>query len=139
MRYHDGTMRDHAQDTTFGELVATELDGDNEFRAEWLRLAPARQFAVMLIEYRSDHGLTQRQLAGTLGVSQSRVAKLESGERNPDFDTIVATVEKLGTEYCVDVGPAAYEPKLVTKGTRTSGQVVRHGNVAVVTASAARG
>ena len=139
MSYHGRTMTRQAQNTTFGELIADELDHDDDFRAEWLRLAPARQFAVMLIEYRADHRLTQRQLAAVLGLTQPRIAKLESGEQNPDFDTIVATVDKLGTEFCLDVGPARYEAKLVTKGARTSGQVVRHGNVAVVTASAARG
>jgi len=132
-------MTERRQDTTFGTLVADELNRDENFRSEWLRLAPARQFAVMLIEYRADHGLTQRQLADVLGVTQPRIAKLESGEQNPDFDTIVATIDKLGTEFCLDVGPSRYQAKLVTKGARTSGQIVRHGNVAVVTASAARG
>jgi len=125
-------------DKSFGELVADEIAHDDEFRAEWLRLAPARQFAVMLIGYRSDHALSQRQLAELLGVSQPRVARLESGEQNPDFETIIATVDKLGTEFCLDVAPAQYDAKLVTKGARTHGTVVRHGNVSVVAASTQR-
>jgi DNA-binding XRE family transcriptional regulator len=125
-------------DLTFGEIVGAELNADEDFRGEWLRLAPARQFAVMLVGYRADNGLSQRALASQLGVSQPRVAKMESGEQNPDFDTIVATVEKLGTEFVLDVGPAQYEAKLVTKGARTSGAVARHGNVAVLTASTSR-
>ena len=132
-------MREGQHNTTLGELIADELEGSEDFRADWLRLAPARQFAVMLIEYRADHGLSQRTLADRLGVSQPRVAKMESGEQNPDFETIIATVDKLGTEFVLDVAPARYEAKLVTKTARTSGAVVRHGNVSVVTASAARG
>jgi DNA-binding XRE family transcriptional regulator len=125
-------------DVSFGEIVDEGLNSDDDFRRDWLRLAPARQFAVMLIGYRSDHGLSQRALAEELGVSQPRVAKMESGEQNPDFDTIVATVERLGTEFVLDVGPAQYDAKLVTKGAKTSGAVARHGNVSVVTASASR-
>ena len=114
------------------------LNSDDDFRREWLRLAPARQFAVMLIGSRADRELSQRALAEKLGVSQPRVAKMESGEQNPDFDTIVDTVERLGTEFVLDVGPAQYEAKLVTKSAKTSGAVARHGNVSVVTASAPR-
>jgi DNA-binding XRE family transcriptional regulator len=130
--------RRKSNDVSFGELVGEELNSDDDFRREWLRLAPARQFAVMLIGHRADHGLSQRALAEKLGVSQPRVAKMESGEQNPDFDTIVATVERLGTEFVLDVGPSQYEAKLVTRGAKTSGAVARHGNVSVVTASASR-
>jgi DNA-binding XRE family transcriptional regulator len=125
-------------DVNFGEFVGKEANSDEDFRRDWLRLAPARQFAVMLIGYRADHDLSHRALAEKLGVSQPRVAKMESGEQNPDFDTIVATVELLGTEFVLDVGPAQYEAKLVTKGAKISGAVARHGNVSVVTASAGR-
>lgn len=99
-------------------------------------LAPARQFAAMPIEYRADHALSQRALAEMLGVSQPRVARMEAGEQNPDFDTIIATVNTLGTEFMFDVAPAEPGARLVTKGAQTSGAVVRHGNVAVTTASA---
>lgn len=132
-------MTDQPELTTFGELIGNELAQDDDFRAEWLRLAPARQFAVMLIGYRADHELSQRQLGEQLGVSQPRIAKMESGEQNPDFETIIATVGKLGTEFCFDAAPARYEAKLVTKKARASGAMVRHGEVAVVTASAPRG
>jgi DNA-binding XRE family transcriptional regulator len=124
------------RDVTFGEIVAEELSRDDDFRREWQRLAPARQFAAMLIEYRADHALSQRALAEKLGVSQPRVARMESGEQNPDVDTIIATVDTLGTEFVLDVAPADADARLVTKGARTSGAVVRHGNVSVTTASA---
>jgi hypothetical protein len=80
-----------------------------------------------------------RQLGPKLGppitVSQPRIARMESGEHNPDVDTIIATVDKLGTEFVLDVAPAERGARLVTKGAQTAGAVVRHGNVAVTTAS----
>ncbi|WP_187369443.1 helix-turn-helix transcriptional regulator [Baekduia soli] len=123
-------------DVSFGEFVAEELNEDEGFRRDWQRLAPARQFAAMLIEYRADHGLSQRGLGEKLGVSQPRVARMESGEQNPDVDTIIATIEKLSTEFVLDVGPADTDATLVTKGARSSGAVISHGNVSVTTASA---
>jgi DNA-binding XRE family transcriptional regulator len=131
-------IRHRSGDVSFGELVDAELNSNDDVQRAWLRLAPARQFAVMLIGYRTDHGLSQRALAEKLGVSQPRIAKMESGEQNPDFETIVATVEQLGTEFVLNVGPVQYEAKLVTKGAKTSGAVARHGNVSVVTASTSR-
>lgn len=127
---------DHA-DTTFSALIEDEM-ADEDFREEWLRLAPARQFAVMLIGYRADHELSQRELGQVLGVSQPRVARLESGEQNPDFETIIATVGALGTEFCIDVAPASSGATLLTKSARTHGALVRHGDVSVVTASTPR-
>lgn len=56
-------------------LVAEEQPVD-PFKAEWQRLAPAREFAATLLRYRAVHKLSQRALAERLGVSQSRVVKL---------------------------------------------------------------
>jgi len=123
------------RDPGLGKLLEREQAQSKEFRADWLRLAPARQFAAMLVGYRADHGLSQRALAESLGVSQPRIARMESGEQNPDFETIVSVVGKLGTEFMLDVAPAGTEARLVTKGARTGGSVVTHGDVAVVTAS----
>lgn len=123
------------RDVNLEELLEDEQAGSGEFRSEWLRLAPARQFAAMLVGYRADHSLSQRELAEKLGVSQPRVARMESGEQNPDFETIMGAVGALGTEFVVDVAPAGAETCLVTKSARKDGSVVAHGDVAVVTAS----
>lgn len=134
MSYHQVVARHH--DTGLEALLAVEHRDDEDFRAEWLRLAPARQFAAMLVGYRADHNLSQRQLGQVLGVSQPRVARMESGEQNPDFETIVAVVALLGTEFCLDVAPAGADARLVTRGASRIGSVVSHGGVSVVTASA---
>jgi DNA-binding XRE family transcriptional regulator len=120
---------------SFEEFLEGEFRRDPEFRAEWQRLAPARAFAAMLIGYRSDHGLTQRQLAARLGISQPRVAKLESGEHNPGIDTIVNAVRTLGVEFCLDVAPAGSKSTFVTARARKRG-TVDHDEVAMVVAAA---
>jgi ribosome-binding protein aMBF1 (putative translation factor) len=119
---------------TFGELVAEEQLADPSFRAEWQRLAPAREFAASLLRYRAEQGLSQRALAAKLGISQPRVAKLESAEHNPEIDTIIRAVRRLGIEFALDVAPADRKPALVTARARRSG-TVEHDDVAVVVAS----
>ena len=92
---------------TFDALLAEEQLADPSFKAEWQRFAPAREFATALLRYRAEHKLSQRGLAKKLGVSQPRVVKLESGEHNPEVDTIINAVRRLGIEFCLDVAPRA--------------------------------
>lgn len=119
---------------TFGELVAEEQLADPSFRAEWQRLAPAREFAASLLRYRAEQELSQRALAAKLGISQPRVAKLESAEHNPEIDTIIRAVRRLGIEFALDIAPADRKPALVTARARRSG-TIEHDDVAVVVAS----
>jgi Helix-turn-helix. len=119
---------------TFGSLVAEEQIADPSFRAEWQRLAPAREFATTLLRYRAEHELNQRELAQQLGVSQPRVVKLESGEHNPEVDTIIKAVRRLGIEFVLDVAPVSRKPALVTARAQKHG-AVEHDDVSVVVAS----
>jgi DNA-binding XRE family transcriptional regulator len=103
---------------THDELLAAELAADPEFAAEWERLAVARMLAVALIRYRSEHDLSQRALAAKLGVSQPRIVELESGEKNPTFDTIAKIAAATGLEFAIDIAPAGRAPQLVGKAVR---------------------
>jgi transcriptional regulator with XRE-family HTH domain len=121
-------------DKTFDALVTEEQLADPSFRAEWQRLAPAREFAATLLRYRAEHKLGQRALAEKLGVSQPRVVKLESGEHNPEVDTIINAVRQLGIEFVLDVAPASRKPALVTARAQRRGAIA-HDDVSLVAAS----
>lgn len=121
---------------SFNKLLAEEFVADPSFRAEWQRLAPARKFAAVLIRYRAEHDLNQRQLAKRLGVSQPRIVKLESGEHNPDVSTIINAVRRLGIEFCLDVSPAGRKPALITVRALQD-EPIDHDDVSVVAASSA--
>jgi DNA-binding XRE family transcriptional regulator len=123
-----------ASGKNFDALVAEEQLADPSFKAEWQRLAPAREFAATLLRYRAEHKLSQRALAEKLGVSQPRVVKLESGEHNPGVDTIINAVRRLGIEFLLDVSPASRRPALVTARAQKHGGVA-HDDVSVVAAS----
>lgn len=97
-------------------------------------LDAARLLAATLLRYRAEHGLSLRVLAERLGVSQPRVVKLESGEHNPEVDTIINAVRRLGIEFVLDVAPASRKPALVTARAQKSGAIA-HDDVSVVAAS----
>jgi DNA-binding XRE family transcriptional regulator len=97
------------------EVLATALEADPKFAAEWERLALARMVAARLIAYRCENGLSQRELAKCLGVSQPRVVELESGEKNPQIETLVKISATTGIEFAFDVVPVGQEPTLVRK------------------------
>jgi DNA-binding XRE family transcriptional regulator len=114
------------------ELLAEDLAADVEFRAEWQRTALAREVAAELVRYRAERGLSQRALAVQLGVSQPRVVELESGERNPRIETLIAIARATGLEFTIDIGPAARAGRGVTKALRDRHPAVIHGDVSVV-------
>ena len=103
---------------THEELLSAELAADPGFAAEWERLSLARMLAAPLVGYRYDHGLSQRALAERLGVSQPRVVELESGEKNPQIETLVKISAATGLEFAIDVAPLGQEPKLVGKAVK---------------------
>ena len=110
--------RDPKTLTTGETLLSTELAADAEFAEEWERLAVARLVAAELVRHRAENGLSQRALAATLGISQPRVAELESGEKNPTFDTIAKIAAAIGSEFAIDIAPAGSAPRLVGKAVR---------------------
>jgi DNA-binding XRE family transcriptional regulator len=103
---------------THEELLGAELAADPEFAAEWERLALARAVAVGLIGFRSDNDLSQRELAELLSVSQPRVVELESGEKNPQIETLLKIAAATGLEFAIDIAPVGRQPKLVAKAVR---------------------
>lgn len=57
--------------------------------------------SLKIINYRIDNDLSQKQLADKLGISQSMVSKLESGEYNPTVEQLWKISKKLGWNFKV--------------------------------------
>jgi predicted XRE-type DNA-binding protein len=97
-----------AQDTRLREQVEVRL---NELRLE-------QQLAAL----REARGLSQRQVARLVGVSQPAIAKLESGTvKNLQLKTLVRMVTALGGRLQVEIVP----PSRAKGGTRRG--LMRHG------------
>jgi DNA-binding XRE family transcriptional regulator len=110
-----------ANQVPYSELLKSLLDADPELAEEWERLVLARHVAAELIRYRSKNGLSQRALAERLDVSQPRVVELESGEKNPQFETLAHIVAVTGIELAISLVPMGADPKLVGQAVKGSG------------------
>lgn len=116
------------------ELLAAELAADPEFAADWERLSLARMVATCLVGYRADNELSQRGLARLLGVSQPRVVELESGEKNPQVETLVKISAATGLEFAIDIAPAGKAPRLVGDAV-TNGRAHVYAGASILVAS----
>ena len=115
------------------DVLAEELT-DPEFRAIWEEQAPARALALLLMQHRADHGLTQSALARKLGMKQPAVARLETGEHTPTIATLVRIADALGIEFLIDIKPAdkqhswvsarAEEARVIERATTPNGSEV---------------
>jgi ribosome-binding protein aMBF1 (putative translation factor) len=81
------------------DQVIEEHRGDREFRAEWDRTAFARTVANQVVRYRTEHGLSQRELATIVGLAQPQIARLERAERQPSFETLAKLTGATGLEF----------------------------------------
>jgi|HubBroStandDraft_4_1064222.scaffolds.fasta_scaffold772486_1 ribosome-binding protein aMBF1 (putative translation factor) len=89
---------------TTGEVLADALR-DQAFRREWQRTALAGAVALRLVEYRAEHGLSQRALAAKLGMKQPAIARLEAGDHTPSIDTLVRLSRGLGMRFRLEISP----------------------------------
>jgi transcriptional regulator with XRE-family HTH domain len=121
---------------THEEVLAEHLDADPEYRRGWERTALARALAVKVIAYRAEHGLSQTALAKRLQMSQPAVARLESGEHNPTFPTLLRISDALGIELAIDITPSGHEPQLIgSRARRNARESFQGDGYAVVVAA----
>jgi len=78
------------------EHVRELIAADPELQAEYERLAPRWEAITALIRARLAEGLTQRQLADRMGVSQAVVSRLESAEHSPRLESLQRAADALG-------------------------------------------
>lgn len=87
--------------------VRAELELDEEAVAQERDRLQAVTRAYRLAEIRKEQGLTQREVAKQLHVSQARVSRLEQGQmERAELATVQAYVEALGghVEVVADFG-----------------------------------
>lgn len=100
---------------------------DPRIRAEWERTALARWLAVEVAHYRAEHDLSQRQIAERIGVHQSDVARMESGEHTPTLERLIRVCKGLDLELTIDIRPEKRPAKLLKKRALQAGSVTLGG------------
>ncbi|MBQ4144443.1 MAG: helix-turn-helix transcriptional regulator [Thermoguttaceae bacterium] len=78
------------------ERYLSERMRDPEFREEYEALEPKYALIRQLIEIRREQNLTQAELARRIGIQRSHLARLESGDFNPTFQTLQKIAKGLG-------------------------------------------
>jgi transcriptional regulator with XRE-family HTH domain len=76
------------------------------------------QIAGQVVEQRRARGLSQAELAGMVGTTQSAIARLESGGRPPRIDTLLRIANALDCELAVELRPRTQPAIRGSGGTR---------------------
>lgn len=92
--------------TTFREHLKEQMK-DPAFREAWDESELSYQVARTLIKLRLDLDLTQEELARRAGVTQSVIARLESGRHLPSLRSLDRIAKKPGLGVRLDLVPRA--------------------------------
>ena len=93
-----------SESKTGDQLLVDDLR-DPEVVGELARTAVANQLAILVIQYRVEHGLTQTALARQLGMRQPAIARLEAGDHEPSVAMLARLANKLGITLRLDLSP----------------------------------
>ena len=80
-----------------------DLLKDPATRAAYEARRPAYELASMLIDIRTRLGITQRQLAARAKMTQPEIARLESAQVHPTWETVSRILGAVGAELDVKV------------------------------------
>ena len=90
--------------TAVMKWVEEQLDQDSSLRQQVDEMLSEMRIEQDLLALRLQKGVSQRQLAKTLGVSQPAIAKIESGKaRNLELKTLLRYAAALGGSLKVEV------------------------------------
>jgi transcriptional regulator with XRE-family HTH domain len=99
---------------------------DPEFAAAVEAELQAMQIEQQLVALRNASGLSQRQLAARLGVTQPVIAKLEAGKsRNIGLQTLVRAVKAMNGRITVSITSPGPRVRTGRKRTVTKHRVAR--------------
>ncbi len=89
-----------------GETHLRELlERDGRFRQVWEANRAKRELGMLVLDFRLERGLSQRELASRVGTSQNRIYLIENGEANPTLETLQRLSEVLG--FALEIRPGA--------------------------------
>lgn len=88
---------------TAEEIHERDMREDPEYASEYERTRFANEVAIMVLKYRTEHGLSQSQLGRILGMRQPHIARLESGEHEPSLSTLARLSSVLGIGFDIEV------------------------------------
>ena len=82
--------------------IQREWFADPEFAAAYDREFPYDELSLEIGGLRADLDMTQTEFGRLVGVPQSTIARLESGQQNPSVGTLKRIAEATGTELVIE-------------------------------------
>ncbi len=89
-------------------------------REEIERLYPYRQLAVEVNGARADLDMTQTEFGRLVGIPQSSVARLESGQQNPSVGMLQRIARATGTELVIELRPPERTRRATAAGRKAT-------------------
>ena len=86
---------------TFKEDLQERLK-DPKFAREYKALEPEYEIIKQIIQSRSEQNITQKELADRIGIKQSNISRLESGNYNPSLEFLKKVASGLGKEIHIE-------------------------------------
>jgi DNA-binding XRE family transcriptional regulator len=83
------------------KTLKRQLLADEQTRAEYQALADEFSMARELIAARARAGMTQADVAQRMGTTQSVIARLEGGQRQPSLRTVQRYAQAIGCRAVV--------------------------------------
>lgn len=90
----------------------TPFVNDPEYLAEQRRTALANTVAIRILEYRTEHGLSQTALGKLLRMPQANIARLEAADHEPSFALLDRLSRTLGMTFHLDFTPEGPQAKV---------------------------
>jgi predicted transcriptional regulator len=75
---------------------------DPEFCKAYKALEPEYEIIKQILKARSELNITQKELAERVGIKQSNISRLESGNYNPSLDFLKKIASGLGKELHIE-------------------------------------
>lgn len=85
------------------DKMKEDLLKDNEFKAEYDKLAPRYEAIKQIITARKEQNITQEELAKRVGTQKINISRLESGNYNPSLDFLTKIAASLGKSLQVQL------------------------------------
>jgi predicted transcriptional regulator len=74
-----------------------------DFAREYNALGPEYELIRQIVKARSEQNITQKELADKIGIKQSNISRLESGNYNPSLDFLQKVAQGLGKELHIEL------------------------------------
>lgn len=103
-----------------GESTAGEIPDSFEGRAAFEQERLSRQIVDGVEGFMRDHGVSQQELARTLGVSEGRVSQVLSGEQNLTLKTLAGLAAALGGHFHISFERTAEGDRAARAGSRAA-------------------